>query len=634
MNDTQRPGIWSRIGRALTLIRVILSNLLFFGLLLVLIAFLMRSDRTVIVPDGAALLINPAGAVVEQPALFDPLQQWFSPGALSGETALRELLLALESAAGDDRIEMVLLDLDDLEILSLTHADALGQALLEFRDSGKPVVAYGGYFDQAQYLLASHADELYMHPYGQVMLPGFTVRQMYFKELLDRLKVNVHVFRVGVYKEFVEPYIRTDMSAEARVANQTLIDTLWNHFRDRVRVNRQMDPERFERYTQQYDEALLETRGDSARLALEYQLVDELLTPDQARARVGERVGFDADGELNGIDFAAYLRARGSAEGRLERRPQVGVITAQGPIMPSGQARGVIAADRLVELIRQAREDSSVGALVLRVHTPGGSSFASELIRQELEITQLSGKPVVVSMGPVAASGGYWIAATADAIVAEATTVTGSIGVFGILPTFEDSLASIGVQTDGVTTSSLGSMDLLSPLEDATARVLQAGTDHAYRQFIHLVARGRDLTVPQVEELAEGRIWLGSSALELGLIDRLGDEQTAVALAAELAGLEDFGLKRIEAPLSARERLLRELTGGVSGPVSGTSVPGVTGVLAQLWPGNEIGAPWRAPALTRQVGDLWMLLNGPNDPRNTYALCETCSLPGAASWIR
>jgi protease-4 len=277
------------------------------------------------------------------------------------------------------------------------------------------------------------------------------------------------------------------------------------------------------------------------------------------------------------------------------------------------QLRGAIAAERVVQVIRQVRDDERVGALVMRLNTPGGSAFASELIRQELELTQLAGKPVVVSMGPLAASGGYWIAATADAIVAEPTTLTGSIGVFGIVPTFEDSLASVGVTSDGVRTSPLTAVNPLAGISDATASVLQTGTEHAYRRFLTLVARGRDLTLEQVEEVAQGRVWLGSQALDLGLVDALGDQETAIARAAELAGLTDYGVRRIEPPLSTQERLLRQFLSSRFSPD-----------IAEGW----FGGGAALPPLVRQASEAWRMVQSLNDPRHSYALCLACNVAG------
>ncbi|HEX7036375.1 MAG TPA: signal peptide peptidase SppA [Pseudomonadales bacterium] len=616
MSEGERKiGWFTRLGNGLTRLRLILSNVLFFGFLIVMLMLLFGGPPVPQVPDGGALVLDPRGAIVEQRSPVDPIQQWLTPQAVLAETELNDLLDALRHAAEDERIRMAVLDLDDLRFVSVAHAQAIGEALAAFRAADKQVVAYGSYYDQQPYLIASFADAIYMHPLGQVMLPGFSLNQMYFKGLLDKLDVNVHVFRVGRYKEFVEPYTRTGMSEEAREANQELVDLLWRELGSQIVENRQLDRARFDRYTQSYADAVAETNGDFASLAVEYHLVDELLTPDQARARIVDAVGEGDQGGFNGIGFRAYLEAVNGAPEPGED-PRIAVITGQGPIVMGDDLRGVIAAERIVQLIRRVRDDRRVAALVMRLNTPGGSAFASELIRQELELTQLAGKPVVVSMGPLAASGGYWIASTADAIVAEPTTITGSIGVFGIVPTFEDSLASIGVTSDGVRTSPLGPVNPLAGLSEATARVLQTGTEHAYRRFLNLVARGRDLSLEQVERIAQGRVWLGLQAVELGLVDELGDQQAAIARAAELAGLERWSLQRIEPPLTPREILLRELFGSLG------RVTGGTGSESGVSPGNGR----LLPPLLRRLGETWQALQSLDDPRHSYALCLSCAV--------
>ncbi len=599
--------MWSRIGHGLTRARIILSNLFFFAFLLLLFLLLFAGPKAPEVPDRGALVLNPKGAVVDQRSPVDPIQQWLAPQAVLAETELTELLDAIDHAREDERIPMLVLDLDDLSFLSLSHAASVGEALREFRAAGKQVVAYGSFYDQQPYLMASYADAVYMHPLGQILLPGFTIKQLYFKDLLDRLNVNVHVFRAGRYKEFVEPYTRTSMSAEAREANLELVNALWDRFGSTVMSNRRMDEEAFTRYTQSLPDLLTATKGDMARLAVEYHLVDELLTPDQARARIADAVGPGENGGFSGIGFREYLKAV-NGPARAEGKRDVGVIIAEGPVVMGDNVRGVIAAEQMIQLIREARQDDRIRALVVRLNTPGGSSFASELIRQELELTQLVGKPVVVSMGPVAASGGYWISATADEILAEPTTLTGSIGVFGIVPTLEESLGAMGIDSDGVETTPLSPLTPFTAMNEATARVLQQSTENVYQRFVNLVARGRDLAPERVDEIAQGRVWVGARALELGLVDSLGGLDAAVERAAELAELEDFGIRRLERPLTPGEMLIRQLTGTAS-----------LHSLSQ-WLGD---APALSP-LVRQAGAAWRFLTSLNDPRHSYAVCVEC----------
>ncbi len=615
MTDPDRsPGFFVRLGRSFNLLRIILLNVVFFGLLILLLLWIFSAEPTPRVPAKAALVLNPKGAIVEVRSPVDPIQRWLAPSAVLAESLLQNILDAIDHARKDDRIDMLVLDLDDLESVSIVHANVIGKAIDKFRQSGKQVVAYGRGYDQQPYLIASFANAVYMHPMGQVMLPGYTLNQIYFKGLIDKLKVNIHVFREGKYKEFVEPYIRSDMSDAAREANRAVVTALWHDYGKEVMANRGIDVSHFQRYTNSYPEAAKETGGDFARLAVEYHLVDELLTPDEARARIADTVGHDRHGNFSGIGYRDYLRA---VDGPTHptNPPLVAVITGEGPVVMGNQLRGVIAADQMVQEIRRVRDDGRVGALVVRLNTPGGSALAAELIRQELELTQLAGKPVVISMGPLAASGGYWISSTADAIVAEPTTLTGSIGVFGLVPTFEDTLRSIGITSDGVQTTPLSPVSPLTGMSEATARTLEIGTEQAYRHFLDLVARGRDLSLDQVEKIAQGRVWVGSQALDLGLVDELGGEQAAITRAAKLAHLKKYGVRRIQPPLTPEEVLLREIFGLSSVSVGRwlTSTTGLSPVAA-------------LPPVVRQARDAWQALTTLNDPRHNYALCLSCSL--------
>ncbi len=615
-------GFWKRLGRILDTLRVVVVNTFFVLFLLILGAALFSSSDSVTVPDNSALVLNLRGALVEERSMTGSLGDLLTPDNGVRDIEVGTVIAALERATTDDRIRMAVLRLDQLQGVSPGHAVAIGNALRRFSAQDKQVVAYGMFFSQAQYLLASHADAIYMHPMGQVLLPGYGGNQIYFNELLNTLHVNMHIFRVGRYKEFVEPYTRNDMSDEARAANQALVDDLWSQYASQVLDNRDIDAATFEQYTQAFPERL-GAAGDMATAAIEAYLVDELMTPDQVRARIADTVGYTDEGEFNGIGFAQYLR--GTSDATEDAEGAVGVITASGPVV-TGRSRGMIASDRVIELIRQARRDDALDALVLRIESPGGSSFASELIRQELELVQLEGKPVVVSMGAVAASGGYWIAATADRIVAEPTTITGSIGVFGILPTFEKSLAQIGVNTDGVATTPLAGADPLSGLSEQYADILQTNVEHTYELFINLVARGRDMAPDAVDEIAQGRVWMGTRALELGLVDTLGNLDDAVAAAAELAGISTWEQRKLTSPMSTRELLLRELTsaGLVLGPLSWL------GADRDPVAATPLVAPLVAPLVDR-LERAWQVLATLDDPRHSYALCGHCEISGFAT---
>ena len=582
------------IGRGLTVARTFTANLLFVLFVLFVVAIFVSGGGAVSVPEHGALVLAPTGTIVEQVSQSSPFEALVGGDEIAGETRLQDLLDALDKARQDDRIAVVVLDLGELTGASPADLGAIGNALTAVKAANKQIVAIGDYYTQAQYYLASFADHIYMHPMGQVLLTGFGAYGNYYKNLLDRLKVKVHVFRVGIYKAAVEPYTRTDMSDAAREANHEMIDELWSDYTGTIEKNRKLSKQQLDQYVDHYDELLQAAHGDMARAALEHGLVDELISRDEMRDRLIALVGED-DHTYRQIGYADYLRAT--------RPPQppapneVGVIVASGMILPGDQPRGTIGADTLIDLIRKARFDDRVKAVVLRVDSPGGAALSAELIRQELELIQLAGKPLVVSMGSVAASGGYWISATADEIWASPDTVTGSIGIFGIVPTFEDSLAAIGINRDGVGSAPLANaLDPLSGISDPMSKILQANVESGYQRFLDLVARGRDMLPERVDQIGQGRVWTGRKAHELGLVDNLGQLSDAVAAAAKRAGLETYQVRFIEKPLSARERLLRRLA-------------------------NSMGfasAPWSEVARTMTV------LARLNDPQHVYALCEMC----------
>ncbi len=603
-------SVLSKVGRGIDSVRRFVVNALFIVLLLIVIAAVVASCESIKVPDNGALLVNPRGIMVERAGIPDPFEGLL-PGLLQGASALAEVELqtvldALEHARDDDNIRMAILNLDELVWSAPAHGQRIGQALQAFKDTGKKVVAYGHFFSQHQYHIASFADALYMHPQGQLVLEGYGTQNFYFQELLEKFDVNVHVFRVGTYKSAVEPLLRNDMSEEARMAFEALYQNLWQRAVEDIATNRRLEVQQVHEFANNFPERVAAAGGDIARTALENHLVDELLTRDQARVRMGDDVGFLNDSEaINAIDFQSYLQARRALNVGGDK---IAVLTAQGVIVNHGRGNGIVAAEQAIDLIRQAKSDPAVKALVLRVDSPGGSQFASELIRQELELLQLAGKPVVASFGATAASGGYWISATAERIVAEPSTLTGSIGVFSYLTTFENSLAKLGVHSDGVGTTPLTlAANPISGINEAMASILQTQVEHGYEQFINTVARGRSMTTEDVREVAEGRVWSGEVALELGLIDALGGIDTALKDAAELAGISDWDRVELTPPVDPRTALLARL---FSNPSSRQ-------------------ANWQPALASRflfQLRDLFEFLQRMDDPLNLYAMCGECLL--------
>ena len=592
-------GFFAGVSRAFAFMRVALANLLVGLLLLALVAALVGGGRGIEVPDGGALVVAPQGAIVEQTSPLDPLSALLA-GDTGGQVAAADILQAIERATTDDRVALLALDLSDLTYASSAHMESIGAAIREFRDTGRKVVASSDFFSQGQYYLASFADEVYLHPMGQILLTGYGAYRDYYGGLLDKLKVNVHVFRVGTYKAAVEPYTRVDMSAAAREANRALVTDLWDSYVAGIAENRGMEPDAVRRYADEYDTLLTEAGGDAARVALEQGLVDELLTAEALEDRLIAEAGADDDGDLLRTGFLNYV-----AEASLQTPAfgdRIAVIVADGSILMGDQPRGSVGSVSTGALIRRARENDDVKAIVLRVDSPGGSAFASEVIRQELELAQTAGKPVVASMAGVAASGGYWISATADEIWASPTTITGSIGVFSIVPSFEDSLSSVGVTRDGVGSSALtGSFDYFSGVNERMGSILQASVEHVYGRFLNLVARGRDMSVEDVDAIAQGRVWTGRKALELGLVDGLGDLDRAIEAAAALAELEDYEVEVVEKDLSPGEELLMRFADDL----------GFTETAMTYWVERVVSGMEGLHAL--------------NDPRHVYAICENCS---------
>jgi len=552
--------------RWLDAVRRTLVNFVLLLLLGVALALVFQPGPKV--PDGAALLLKPAGVLVEQAAIDDPLSLLRDRRTADGQIVLADLLEAIAAARDDARISMLVLETDRLQGGGLSKLAELRQALQDFRAAGKPVLVRGERFTQAQYYLGSVADEIHLAPDGFVLLGGLARYVTYFGEALERLGIKVHVFRVGEYKSFSEPFTRRDMSDEDREATRDLLDGLWGVVRSEIAAARKLEMSALERYIADYPAVLAAAEGDAARAALTTGLVDRLSTRDQWRELLIERAGAAdtpaadlRDGDLEGfrqIGVDAYLAAV-RAE-RPAERERIAVVVAQGAIIDGEQPPGAVGGDTLARLIREVREDDSVKAVVLRIDSPGGSAWASELIRRELELTRQAGKPVVASMSSVAASGGYWIAAGADEIWASPLSLTGSIGVFALFPEFSEPLARLGVAVDGVDTGPLaGAFDPRRPMAPAAAQALQLGIEHGYRRFLQVVAKARQMRVEEVNGVARGRVWTGMAADKLGLVDQLGGLDAAVRAAAARAGIERFELVWPAAQPSPMRRLLRSL---------------------------------------------------------------------------
>ncbi len=556
-------GIW----RVVEIVRRVLVTLVVLVIVLMLwVAISGPPDWTV--EDGTALVWVPIGNLVE--AMDEPpesalLQQ--IANQRPRQTRVMDLVKALDYAAKDSRIKLVFLKLDELEDAGMAQLQELGMALQEFRKtSGKKLVAYAPYYTQPAYYLAAQADEIYMDPMGFVLMAGFSHYSLFFKEAIDKLGVDMHIFRVGEYKSAVEPFERADMSPEAKVANAAWLQVLWEQYKAGIAAPRKLKPEDLETYAANLP-AVVETHGgDMAVAAKANKLVSELLTLQQVREKMGAIVGMDEDiDSFRQIDHFTYLSV-------VDRRksppdsPTVGLVVAQGELIDGESVMGATGADTMAGLIANAVQDDKMAALVIRIDSPGGSITASETIRRQVQRFRDTGRPVVVSMSSLAASGGYWIAAPADQIWAQDTTLTGSIGVFGVIPTYDKPLAKLGVRVDGVgTTPMAGALRADMPMKPEVKRAIQLIVEKDYRQFLQQVATGRRMTVDAVEKLARGRVWSGLDARKLGLVDHAGGLQAAVAAAVKLAGLDagNYQLQELERETNLLSALYRRFRFGL-----------------------------------------------------------------------
>lgn len=553
-------GIWRFIDGT----RKVVLNLVFLLIVYFIVMAVMDADDTLIVKPDTALVLQPYGDVVEQYS-GTPLDYALMQATESSrtETRLRDLVQAVRRAAEDDNITRLVIDPAYLRGIGLASLLEIEAAVQAFRDSGKPIVALADNLGQQQYFLAALADEVWLNPRGMVWIDGFSAYRQFYKDGLDKLEVEVNLFRVGKYKSAVEPFIRNDMSEEAKEANLHWISSLWQQYLETISQQRGIPLENLSNAVNRFADRLEAADGDFARLALEQGLVDQLMSRPEANLELA-RLGAAGDGSegFRQVNHDSYL-----AITDLKQLPRsehkVVIVVAEGEIQRGSQPQGSIGAVTLGDKLRALAEDDQVRAVVLRVNSPGGDAFASEKIRRELMAMKEMGKTVVVSMGNVAASGGYWIAMGADEVWASPSTITGSIGVFGILPTFSRPLEKLGIHTDGVGTTELaGKLRLDRPLDPDIRRIFQHATERTYDDFVTLVAESRGMSDEAVRSLAEGRVWSGSQAMESGLVDQTGTLQQAVDAAARSAGLgSDYDVRYDEWKLSAFETLLFELMG-------------------------------------------------------------------------
>lgn len=526
------------------------------------------SSFSTVIPESGALVIQPTGNIVEQLA-GDPFESALQKimNEVPAQTLLKDIVDGLEFAKDDERISAVVLDLSAMPKGGLSKLKRISLAIENFRQSGKPVIAAADYYSQGSYYLAAHADSVYMNPDGAVVLSGLGSYRTFYKSAIDKLKINWNIFRVGTYKSAVEPYMRDDMSVESEAALLAVADQLWVQYMSDVETARSLDSGVIQDVLENLIAHIKATNGDFAQLALEQGFVDGLVTRAELQQLITDVVGkaSDDDNSYAATALGDYLPQMRMLQGDTAEEKNVAVIVAVGEILNGSQPPGLIGGDSTAKLIRQARYDDAVSAVVFRVDSPGGSAFASEIILNEIQALQEAGKPVVVSMSSLAASGGYWVSMTADSIFATPYTITGSIGIFGMFPTIERSLDTIGVSTDGIgTTPWAGELRPDREMSADTKTLFQLHINAGYDDFISGVAMHRGMEKEVVDNIAQGRIWTGRDAVENGLIDSIGDIDEAIVEAAELADLEsdNYGIKYFDQKIGPGKQLVLDLLVG------------------------------------------------------------------------
>ena len=560
------------IWRAISWTRVVLLNLIFIVVIIVVFSSI-GAKPSFKLPDNSALVIAPSGVLVDQlsynPSLIDAI---LDPAPGPQETKVRDITRAIYHAADDKNISGLILRLDFMHAAGMSKVEEIGQAINVFKTSGKPVIAYADAMDQQRYLLASYADQIYLNDMGALYLTGFSAYRNYYKGLSDKLDTEFHVFRVGEYKDAIEPFIREDMSSASREHISSWLNQLWQRYTGIIETHRDLNKGAVDSFIDQLAENMEASSGNNPQLLVEANLVDGAVSRIAMRSILEGTFGLDSAGEdINAIGMFDYLR-NPMFTTRKDSSNTIGLIVASGTILDGHQPEGFIGAETLSQLIQKAQTDESLKALVIRVDSGGGSAFASEVIREHIANTIQSGLPVYISMGSVAASGGYWIAAPATEIWATPSTLTGSIGVFGLIPNISQSLKNIGITSDGVGTSRLADFGRIDrPMSEESQRLIQSGVDNIYQRFIQLVANARNRSTDEIHSVAQGRVWSGESAQQLGLVDKLGSLQDVFQSAAHDLNIDGFQIKEIRRDLSPQEQFVRALIEQTRAAVTGSS---------------------------------------------------------------
>jgi len=561
-------GIW-RVLSGISRVITVLAPLVFVAIFVIAFSAGLSDSTPEPLPEKAALLIAPSGPLVEDAPPVDPVSAFLNQD-YDQPTLLNDLVRAIRWAAEDDRITALVMDLENLAGPSTSQTLEISDAMAEFQAAGKPVIAAGDFYTQAHYLLASQADHILLHPEGGMFLEGFSVYRSYLKTFLEKIRVTMHVFRAGESKSAVEPYLGDDMSETERGIVTQWLGGLWSTYTQHAETGRDLPEGEMDRFIADFGGRLQASNNDLAETILAGGWVDVLADHSEMEDALVEWVGVtDEEGHAEMIGLSRYVDdVKASLSWELEGLPLIAIVPVEGTIVPGDSEEGMAGSDTITGYIDMVLEAEDLAAVVLRVNSPGGSVFASDLIRRKLAEVRAAEIPVVVSMGSVAASGGYWIAAEADEIWALPTTITGSIGAFSAFPTIEGVIDYIGVKVDGLGTTPLaGAASLNRGLSPEMSNIVQALSYGAYEDFIELVATGRNMSDADVREIAEGIVWIGADAAEIGLVDQLGGLQEAVESAAALAGVDQWRTGRTQVPPSFESILLEELSRSFSASV-------------------------------------------------------------------
>ncbi|MFT5450798.1 MAG: protease-4 [Enterobacterales bacterium] len=608
-------GIWTLIDQS----RRTIVNILFLILMFLIINSLFFTKLPSVEP-GTALVLNPSGYIVDELDYIDPLDELFDELNESNDqvaqTLLKDLITAIDKGRQDSNITALYLNLGTFYGAPPSKLQDIALAIQNFKTSGKPVYAYAEFYNQAQYYIAAQADEVYMDPLGALYIEGYGRFNTYFKNALDKLGINYHIFKIGTYKSAVEPYIRNSMSDAAKEANLDYLGDLWQSYAQDVAAARGLTEEDITQYSNDFLDNLAQSKNDTSFLAIKTSLIDSLKSRYEMNAYLIEKLGSNQSGDdfnqISHVNYLTILNQPTTVE--TNASDKVAVVVAKGVIYNGNQKAGSIGGESTAKLIRKARLDDSVKALVLRVDSPGGSAYASEMIRREVVRTREAGKPVVISMGSYAASGGYWISASADEIWASPTTITGSIGVFGMLPTFEKPLDQMGIYRDGVGTSRLsGAFDAGRPLREDVGKAIQSSIEYSYDRFLTIVSEGRNMPKDEVNAIAQGRVWSGQAAKENGLVDKLGGLNDAIESAASRAGIVSYETKYIERKLTEAQKFIQKLVGS-------SILTSYLGKDNSVY-SNQNMMPSPAVLLMQQLQAGYQNIVKMNDPQNIYVHC-------------